>query len=72
MAMLALFIGSWYKLPMKLFLALLFLAVSYMVFLFHTTDTVLSQTTQLNNTYQNVANHADELVSVPSASAQEN
>lgn len=46
---------------MKLFLALVFLVSAYLVFLFHTTDTVLSQTKQLNNTYQYVANNADKI-----------
>jgi hypothetical protein len=47
---------------MKLFLALLFITGSYLVFLFATTNIVLGQAQQLNDTYQYVANHADEIV----------
>jgi hypothetical protein len=46
---------------MKLFLALLFITGSYLVFLFATTNIVPGQTQQLNDTYQYVANHADEI-----------
>jgi hypothetical protein len=46
---------------MKLFLVLLMLASAYLVFLFHATDTVLSQTQHINTTYQYVANNADEI-----------
>lgn len=46
---------------MKLFLALVFLVGSYLAFLFHTTDIVLGQITHLNNTYQYVANNADDI-----------
>ena len=61
MAMLAPDSPGWYKSSMKLFLALLFLTGLYLLFLFHTTDTVLGQAKQLNTTYQYVANHADEI-----------
>ena len=46
---------------MKLFLALMFLTGTYMVFLLHTTNVVLGQTQQLNTTYQYVANNADKI-----------
>ena len=46
---------------MKLFLALLFIVGSYLAFLFSTTNIVLGQAQQLNNTYQYAANHADEI-----------
>jgi hypothetical protein len=46
---------------MKLFLVLLFIAGSYVAFLFATTNIVLGQARQLNDTYQYVANNADEI-----------
>jgi hypothetical protein len=46
---------------MKLFLALVFITGSYLGFLFYTTNVVLGQTTQLNATYQYVANNADKI-----------
>lgn len=46
---------------MKLFLALVFLVGSYLGFLFYTTNVVLGQTAHLNQTYQYVANNADEI-----------
>jgi hypothetical protein len=55
---------------MKLFLALLFLAGSYLAFLFTTTNIVLAQTHQLNTTYQYVANNADRLAAGQPVSAQ--
>lgn len=55
---------------MKLFLALLFITGSYLAFLFATTSIVLSQTNQLNATYQYVANNADRLAAGQPVSAQ--
>jgi hypothetical protein len=46
---------------MKLFLALLFIAGSYLAGMFYTTNIVLNQTKQLNKTYQYVANNADRI-----------
>jgi|GEM_PF-1445340 len=46
---------------MKLFLALLFITGSYLAFLFSTTNLVLGQAQRLNDTYQYVAGHADEI-----------
>jgi len=46
---------------MKLFLALVFITGSYLGFLFHTTDIVLGQVDDLNETYRYVANNADEI-----------
>jgi hypothetical protein len=46
---------------MKLFLALIFITGSYLGFLFYTTNIVMGQVGSLNNTYQYVANNADEI-----------
>lgn len=46
---------------MKLFFALVLVVGSYMGFLLYTSNIVLAQTKQLNNTYQYVANHSDEI-----------
>jgi hypothetical protein len=46
---------------MKLFLAVMFITGSYLVFLFGTTNIVLGQINDLNKTYQYVANNADEI-----------
>ncbi len=50
-----------YNSCMKLFLALVFITGSYLGFLFYTTNIVLGQVNNLNNTYQYVANNADEI-----------
>jgi len=46
---------------MKLFVVLVTLAGLYTFVLLHTTNIVLAQTQQLNQTYQYVAQHADQL-----------
>lgn len=55
---------------MKLFLALVFIVGSYLAFLFSTTSVVLGQAQQLNDTYQYVANHADEIATGRPTSTQ--
>jgi len=47
---------------MKLFLALGVVVGAYLYAVLHVTDTVLSQTLQLQAQYQYVADHADQLV----------
>jgi predicted negative regulator of RcsB-dependent stress response len=59
--MLAMCRASWYNNGMKLFFALVLVVGSYLGFLFYTSNIVLAQTKQLNNTYQYVANHSDEI-----------
>ena len=46
---------------MKLFLALLFLVGSYLGAMFFTTNIVLGQIGNLNQTYQYVANNSDDI-----------
>lgn len=46
---------------MKLFLVLGVLAAAYCYMLMHTTDLVMAQTQHINDTYQYVASHADQL-----------
>ena len=46
---------------MKLFLVLIAIVGGYLYFLMHTTNIVLNQVSNLNKTYQYVANHADEI-----------
>ena len=46
---------------MKLFIALTLFAAGYVYMLLRTTDTVLSQAQHINQTYQFVAAHSDQL-----------
>jgi hypothetical protein len=46
---------------MKLLVVLAALVGAYLYFLLHTTNIVLAQTQQLNNTYQYIANNADNI-----------